>query len=55
MFVEANKQRCALADPGNSNVFIPKCIRGGLIPFFSTEVLHPVKMNGRVHSHWPAC
>jgi hypothetical protein len=25
-----------------------------LIPFFSTEVLHPVKMNGRVHSHWPA-
>ena len=54
MVAEANKQRCALADPGNSNVFIPKCIRGGLIPFFSTEVLHQVKMNTRVQSHWPA-
>ena len=54
MFAEANKQRCALADPGHRDVFTTKCTRGGLIPSFSTEVLHQVKMNTRVQSHWPA-
>ena len=34
MFVEANKQRFALADPDHSNVFTTKCTRGGLIPSF---------------------
>jgi hypothetical protein len=37
MVAEANKQRCALADPGHRDVFTTKCTRGGLIPSFSRK------------------